>query len=310
MVMMTRPLACAAALALTLANFAAHAQPKTDAPPVVMAGMVDEACPAPLPVPAGFAQAAQLVIDPPSADTPALKEQLAKDADLAAYNAMQKARDAQDLGQLCRYHYANKALAATPPRVVFIGDSITELWAVADHELFNGTVVAGRGIGGQTSAQMLLRFHADVVDLHPRAVHILAGTNDVAGNSGPTTAQNFKNNIVAMVEIARANGIAVVLGSIPPAKSFYWRPEIEAAARIAELNVWLSDYAHKQHLGYVDYYSALVRDGGLPAEFGNDGVHPNRAGFARMTPLARKALAEALAPPKPIEKKKPRKKTR
>ena len=307
---LTRTFACA--ITLALATLAAHAQPK-DATPIAtpisapLVGMVDEACPPPLPVPAAFMQAALLVIDPPTADTPALKEQLAKDPELAIYNATQKARDAQDLGQLCRYHETNKALAERPPRAVFIGDSITELWAVADHDLFNGTTVAGRGIGGQTSAQMLLRFHADVVALHPRVVHILAGTNDVAGNSGPTTPLNYKNNIVAMVEIARANGIAVVLGSIPPAKSFYWRPEIEAAARITELNVWLADYARKQHLGYVDYYSALVRDGGLPAEFGNDGVHPNRVGLARMSVLARQALAEALTPPKAATKKKARK---
>ena len=129
-----------------------------------------------------------------------------------------------------------------------MGDSITENWLMADPGFFSGPIV-NRGIGAQTSAQMLLRFRADVVALRPAVVHILAGTNDVAGNNGPISPRDFQNNIESMVEIAKANGIRVVIGSIPPAAAFSWQPAMRPAPRIAALNAWLRDYASAQGTG-------------------------------------------------------------
>ncbi|MBV8604230.1 MAG: hypothetical protein JO224_06040 [Pelomonas sp.] len=194
-----------------------------------------------------------------------------------------------DWAGLCRYAADDARLLAAGkhPRVVFLGDSITELWAQAEPALFDGDTVVGRGISGQTSAQMLVRLHADVVDLHPQIVHIMAGTNDVAGNGGPTSEAAWRNNIMAMVEIAQAHGIEVVLASIPPAARFGWRPGIAPAAQIVRLNGWLRAYAERMHLRYVDYYPRLATpDGAMRPEFSPDGVHPNQAGYAAMRPLA------------------------
>ncbi|MBV8503868.1 MAG: hypothetical protein JO006_19380 [Paucibacter sp.] len=194
-----------------------------------------------------------------------------------------------DLNGLCRYRSDNAALRARPELVLY-GDSITEGWAKFDPDFFGARVV-DRGISGQTSAQMLVRFHADVVALRPQRVQIMAGTNDVAGNQGPTSEQAWRDNIMAMVEIARAHGITPVLASIPPASHFFWRKEVVPAERIVRLNTWLRDYATQQSLRYVDYYSRLVGEGGaLRPEFGEDGVHPNAAGYAAMKPLAEALL--------------------
>jgi lysophospholipase L1-like esterase len=194
---------------------------------------------------------------------------------------------AQDWAGLCKYRAANSEVLAssTPTRVVFIGDSITEGWVTADPSLFERGVV-GRGIGGQTTPQMLVRFRADVVALKPKVVHLLAGTNDIAGNTGPSTVQDYKNNIMSMVEIAQANGIDVIVGSIPPAAAFPWRPQISPLPRIAELNAWLRDYANQKKLRFIDYHSALVGAAGeLRSDLGNDGVHPNSNGYAVMRKL-------------------------
>ena len=259
-----------------------------------LVGMVDEACAQPLPIPAAIAQWEQALLEPGHVDRTALRARILQDPEAQAYQKVQLARQSRDWANLCRYRLDNRQLLATGAAVqaVFLGDSITENWAMADPGLFSGGWV-GRGISGQTSAQMLLRFHADVVALRPQWVHILAGTNDVAGNGGPTTVQDFKNNIMAMVEIARAHGIAVVLASIPPAQRFSWRPEVSAASRITELNAWLKAYAQEQHMRFVDYHAVLARDGGLPAEFGNDGVHPNRNGYALMRALLQAAAGTA-----------------
>ena len=191
-----------------------------------------------------------------------------------------------DLYGLCRYRADNAALR-TRPDLLLYGDSITEGWVKTDPTFFGSGKVIGRGISGQTSAQMLVRFHADVVALKPRRVQIMAGTNDVAGNQGPTSEQAWRDNIVAMVEIARANGIEPVLASIPPAAKFWWREEVRPAERIVRLNNWLRAYAEQQSLRYVDYYSAMVGEGGaLKLAYGEDGVHPNAAGYAVMRPLA------------------------
>ena len=199
-----------------------------------------------------------------------------------------------DWAWLCRYRAANAALdPAHRPTAVFMGDSITERWNTLDPDFFAHGFL-DRGISGQTSPQMLVRFMADVVALDPRVVHILAGTNDVAGNTGPTTPEDFKNNIRAMVTLARANGIAVVIGSIPPADHFGWRPELRPAEQIAELNRWLRAYCEAEGLVYADYYAALAdKQGGLPEAYSKDGVHPELAGYAIMAKIAREAIAAA-----------------
>jgi len=201
---------------------------------------------------------------------------------------------ARDWPGLCRHKDANAALEqGARPRVVLIGDSITEGWVNGDPALFVDGVV-GRGIGGQTSPQMLVRFRQDVVALAPRVVHIMAGTNDIAGNTGPAQIKDFQNNVLAMLDIARANGIAVVLAGIPPSKRLYWR-ELDPRPLIRELNGWLRDMAAERGLVFVDYGTVLAdNDGGLRADLGNDGVHPNRAGYAAMRPLAERAFEAAL----------------
>ncbi len=201
---------------------------------------------------------------------------------------------AADWPWLCRYHAANQALPGGRADIVFIGDSITEFWSQANPALFTGGIV-NRGISGQTSPQLLLRFMADVVALKPRLVHLMVGTNDIAGNTGPTTPEAWKNNIRAMVALARANGIRVVLGSIPPADRMSWRPGLAPAARIAELNQWLRDFAAAQGQTYADYHTAMATPGGaMRGEFSQDGVHPGKAGYAAMEPVLRAALGEAL----------------
>ncbi|MBC2666945.1 GDSL family lipase [Novosphingobium flavum] len=206
---------------------------------------------------------------------------------------------------LCRYKAANLSVNARPD-VVFMGDSISELWLVRDPAFFRAGRL-DRGISGQTTPQMLVRFMADVVALKPKAVHIMAGTNDIAGNTGPTSVEAWRNNIRAMADLARANGIAVVLGSIPPAASFAWRPGMQPAARIAELNGWLKGFAAERRLVYADYYAALAApDGSMKPGLSSDGVHPNAAGYAVMDPVAEAALAEALKVPTAGPPSKPR----
>ena len=212
-----------------------------------------------------------------------------------AYMARAEARQRTDWPNLCQYRAANVAVRAKDhPDIIFMGDSITENWAAADPALF-ASGVEGRGISGQTSAQMLVRFYADVVSLKPSAVHIMAGTNDVAANSGAISDEDFQNNIRSMVELAQANHIAVVLASIPPASSMAWAPGLKPAARIAALNAWLHGYAEERGAIYADYY-ALLNDGqgGLRTDLGNDGAHPNRNGYTAMKGLAQKVMSKAL----------------
>lgn len=253
----------------------------------VPVGMVDEPC-LPLP-PKPEAQKAfeEAFLRPGRPDLPRLLS-LTQQPEVVAWQAARAAREAQDWAGLCRYRDANARLAASGerPAIVFMGDSITENWVEADPAFFSDGVV-GRGVGGQTTAQMLVRFHADVIALTPRAVHIMAGSNDVAGNGGPTTEDAYRHNVMAMVEIARAHGVRVILASIPPARGFIWRPEIRPAQQIVRLNAWLRDYAAAEGLGFIDYHAALAdSSGGLPPELGIDGVHPNRDGYAVMRRLA------------------------
>jgi lysophospholipase L1-like esterase len=216
---------------------------------------------------------------------------------LTARQAAEEDRLHYDWASLCRYRAENAALRhPTAPRVVFMGDSITELWKLAHPEFF-GEAWLDRGVSGQTTGQMVVRFRQDVIALKPAVVHIMAGTNDFAGNSGPTTLDAIKNNIASMVDLATANDIRVILGSVPPAGSFPWRPSvIEPAQHIVEFNDWLRRFAKERNLIYVDYHEPLAdeRDA-MKQTFSNDGVHPNRDGYSVMEPLTRHAVEQALA---------------
>jgi lysophospholipase L1-like esterase len=249
-------------------------------------GMVDEPCPEALPMPPAARELLSDLFIRPRILGPADFSRLASQPEFAAYDQELRRRAARDWPGLCRHRAANAALAPGAARIVFIGDSITENWLLADPAYFSGGIV-NRGIGAQTSAQMLLRFRADVVALRPAAVHILAGTNDVAGNNGPVRSRDFQNNIESMVEIARASDIRVILGSIPPAASFFWQPALRPAPQIVALNNWLKDYAGRNRLDFIDYHSAMRGGNGeLKPALGNDGVHPNRDGYALMRSLA------------------------
>jgi lysophospholipase L1-like esterase len=201
----------------------------------------------------------------------------------------------QDFFGLCRYRDENaKLAAASRSRVVFFGDSITELWRGADPGFFSGETL-NRGISGQTTAQMLGRFRHDVIALQPRVVHIMAGTNDLAGNTGPTTLAWIQANIRSMVELARSHRIGVVLAGIPPAAHFNWRPSIRPAAQVKALNDWIKAYAASEKLGFVDYGSVLDDgSGGMKPDLTTDGVHPNLAAYQLMRPLAERALEAVL----------------
>ncbi len=214
-------------------------------------------------------------------------------------NAYWREHDRQllfDFGGLEHFREADAKLAAPAPgeqRVVFMGDSITEGWKL--DQSFAGKPYVNRGISGQTTPQMLVRFRQDVIDLQPKAVVILAGTNDIATNTGPMTLEQTEGNLASMAELARANGIRVVLCSVLPAFDYWWAPGHEPAPKIALLNAWLRGFAAAKGIVYVDFYSATKDDrGGLPAALSRDGVHPLPAGFALMTPLAEGGIEKAL----------------
>jgi lysophospholipase L1-like esterase len=197
---------------------------------------------------------------------------------------------------LGRFKEANLALgppAAGESRVVFMGDSITEAWHI--DESFPGKPYINRGISGQTTPQMLLRFRQDVIDLKPKAVIILAGINDIAGNTGPITLEETEGNLQSMAELAAANQIKVVLCSVLPAFDFPWRPGLTPAPKVDALNAWIKNYAAEKGNVYVDYHSAMKdeRDG-LPTTLSHDGVHPLPAGYAIMAPLAEAGIEKAL----------------
>lgn len=178
-------------------------------------------------------------------------------------------------------------------RIVFFGDSITEAWSLK--KFFPGKPYVNRGVSGETTSQMLLRFRQDVVDLSPKAVLILAGTNDIAGNTGPITLKAIEENFASMAEIAQANGVRVILASVLPAFDYPWRHGQQPVAKIAALNHWLSDYASIHHLVYLDFYTVMQDDRhGLPQALSGDGVHPNEAGYSIMQPLTEKAIAQTL----------------
>ena len=216
------------------------------------------------------------------------------------YRARRIAVFTDDYGQLARYRDANAKLA--PPaagenRVVFFGDSITDIWHLDQY--FPGKPYVNRGIGGQTTSQMLVRFRQDVIDLHPKVVVILAGTNDIAGNTGKISNEDIAANLTSLAELARANNIHLVYSSVLPvhnytdkSKDFFAQRPMD---RILALNVWLKDYCAKNNLVYLDYFPALVDDKGLlRKDLADDGLHPNAAGFKIMAPMAEAAIEKAM----------------
>ena len=204
----------------------------------------------------------------------------------------------QDWSNLQEYKAANAALPAPGPeedRIVFMGNSITIGWLHTVPEFFEGKPYVNRGIGGQTTPQMLLRFRQDVIDLKPGAVLILAGTNDIAGNTGPMTLEEILGNLKSMAELALAHGIEPVLCSVLPAEDYPWRPGLRPDEKIPRLNAMIQGYAKKQDLVYLDYFSALAnKRNGLDISLAEDGVHPTRRGYELMAPLAEEAIRKAL----------------
>lgn len=205
---------------------------------------------------------------------------------------------AQDWANLSKYETENtlfQSKKSGEKRIVLMGDSITEFWLQIHSEFFEGKPYLDRGISGQTTAQMLIRFRQDVIQLQPDAVVLLAGVNDIAGNTGPTTPEKIFGNITSMVELAKANAIKVILCSILPANDFYWRPNDKAAATIIQLNQLIKSYADKHHIPYVDFHAVMAdASNGLPKEFSNDGVHPNLKGYQIMEPLLENAIQQIL----------------
>jgi lysophospholipase L1-like esterase len=217
----------------------------------------------------------------------------------AARQAAQE-RLLRDFPNLARFHDDNAQLTsptAGEDRVVFMGDSITDFWGRRAGQFFPGKPYVNRGISGQTTPQMLIRFRPDVIALQPKAVVILAGTNDIAGNTGPMSLEAIEDNLASMADLAQANGIRVVLASVMPVCDYH-QPQTARRPpdKIVALNAWIKSHAAKNRLVYLDYYAAMLDDQQmLKRELTGDGLHPNAAGYDVMAPLAEKAIAQALA---------------
>lgn len=211
---------------------------------------------------------------------------------------LMNASHAQDWPNLKRYRSDNEKIGlpkAGEKRVVFMGNSITEFWKNITPDFFSNNGYINRGISGQTSPQMLVRFRADVVNLKPVVVVILAGVNDIAGNTGPSTLEMIRDNIFSMAEIAKSNGIKVILCSVLPVYDFPWKPGLEPAEKIISLNQMIKNYANLKGHIYLDYHSALKDErNGMRAEYAKDGVHPTEAGYKIMIPLCSEAIKMAL----------------
>ena len=212
---------------------------------------------------------------------------------------MSQSPSAVEFAGLARYRAANAALGAPQPgtsRVVFFGNSITEGWARHFATMFPGRPYVGRGISGQTTAQMLLRFRQDVVALKPAAVVILAGTNDIAGNTGPATLEEIQDNLAAMTELAQANGIKVLLCAILPVYDYPWKPGLTPAPKIMAVNRWLKDYAAQRGATFVDYHTPFADErGGMRPEHAADGVHPTDAGYRIMAGIVEPLIQSTIA---------------
>lgn len=211
---------------------------------------------------------------------------------LASKNYSQEMKT--DWANINRYSKENQILKTEDNkdnRVVFMGNSITEGWKTNDPEFFSKNNYINRGIGGQTTSQMLVRFRPDVIDLKPKLVVILAGINDIAQNNGPIELHDIFGNIVSMVELAKANTIKVILSSVLPANDFPWKKGMEPAEKIIELNKMLEKYAFENKIIFVNYYPKMVNsEKGLDKKYTNDGVHPTLAGYKVMEPLIQEAI--------------------
>ncbi|WP_299528272.1 SGNH/GDSL hydrolase family protein [uncultured Lutibacter sp.] len=205
---------------------------------------------------------------------------------------------AQDWANLNRYQKENAELTSSNPnkhRIVFMGNSITEGWLTNHPEFFKNKPYINRGISGQTTPQMLLRFRQDVINLMPSAVVLLAGINDIAENTGPSSIEMIVNNIKSMVELSKANNIKVILCSVLPAYDFPWRKGLEPAEKVVKLNEQLKVYANQNDLIFVDYFTSMSNNyNGLKDGLGDDGIHPNTAGYLIMEPLIEEAISKAL----------------
>lgn len=203
----------------------------------------------------------------------------------------------QDWPNLKKYQNENEKIinSEKKPTVVFMGNSITEGWKNARPMFFSENNFVGRGISGQTTPQMLIRFTPDVIDLQPEAVVILAGTNDIAGNTGAATVKMITDNIKAMAQLAKTNNIKVILSSILPAYDYPWRPGLKPVPKIAEINTWMKEYARQNGHIYLDYFPALADEKkGMKSEFSEDGVHPNEKAYKEMEPLVLEAIQKAI----------------
>jgi len=215
----------------------------------------------------------------------------------AMFRARQAEQFATDWPLRCRYRDANADLleSAERPRVVFMGDSITEGWVEADPDFFTSNGFVGRGISGQSSPQMLARFWQDVVALDPLAVHIMAGANDIGGATGPITADEYIGTIASMVDIAQANDIAVIIAALSPMSRLLPRPEFDTRPVVPQLNALLAELAQEKGVVFVDYFTPLrAEDNSFDSAYANDGVHPTRAGYAVMKVLAEDAIQQTL----------------
>ncbi|CCB68612.1 Protein of unknown function precursor [Flavobacterium branchiophilum FL-15] len=212
-------------------------------------------------------------------------------------NTMKSNIYAQDWANLSKYQSDNIRIIqeAKPIKAVFMGDSITEFWLAQQPDFFSSNNYINRGISGQTTPQMLLRFRQDVVALKPKIVVILAGINDIAGNTGETTLETITNNIQSMIEIAKANHIKVILCAVLPANDFYWNPNKNPANQVIDLNKMLKNYAEKNKISFVDYYKYMVdNQKGLQKTLSPDGVHPNLKGYQVMQPLLQHEIQNIL----------------
>ena len=208
--------------------------------------------------------------------------------------ALSLSAQSKDWAQFYRYEGKNDSLA-TRPDVVFMGNSITDCWADTVPAFFADNNFVGRGISGQVSSQMLVRFQEDVINLHPKVVVICCGTNDIAQNNGPITLEHILHNIKSMCQLARANKIKPVVCSTLPAKGFKWRPDMKPANDIIRLNEMIKAYAQENKISYVDYHSALKdEENGLPRKYSKDGVHPNAQGYAVMESVIMPVLKKVL----------------
>lgn len=217
---------------------------------------------------------------------------------LAGYMARaQNPQSLTDWASLEKYKAQNQLLMAAPEndrRVVFMGNSITEFWQYAD-DFFSSHGYINRGISGQTSPQMLVRFRPDVIALKPAVVVIMAGINDIAENTGPISLEDVMGNITSMAELARANDIQVILCSVLPALDFNWRPGLQPAEKIIRLNALIKNYCHEHSIFYLDYYSKMVnKEKGMDSAYADDGVHPNLSGYKVMEPLVQSAIEHVL----------------